>query len=318
MDVPADTSPISPRECHARRAAHSIHRPGPRAFPPARAGPDCRRLDSPLARRLVDTSASMQIRDPRLDAPEQKRAAIARGSLDPQKGMSQSLIAQRLASLSRSRIDLAKAVLKNERLNLLPRFDRDFDLAAFTFGPHGEISARREQRGTNSADRKRFQLRTSLGGSTAGAKPPPPSATRSAMSSLASAANRWPACCWLPMARTTPAPSHWRAPRPCGRKACPFTSTALASHRRATSSSPIFSRRTLRSLKTAPVTVRVRAGLKNETADVVLKLGDQTVATKTVTFAGDSEQVVPLKFTPQAQGDFELRGIHRTAKRRGR
>ena len=51
---------------------------------------------------LVDTSASMQIRDPRLDAPEQKRAAIARGSLDPQKGMSQSLIAQRLASLSRS------------------------------------------------------------------------------------------------------------------------------------------------------------------------------------------------------------------------
>ena len=40
---------------------------------------------------LVDTSASMQIRDPRFDAAEQKRAAIARGTLDPRKGLDQSL-----------------------------------------------------------------------------------------------------------------------------------------------------------------------------------------------------------------------------------
>src|SRR5258705_1982796 len=35
---------------------------------------------------LVDTSASMQISDPRTDPTEQKRAALARGVLDPRKG----------------------------------------------------------------------------------------------------------------------------------------------------------------------------------------------------------------------------------------
>src|SRR5262245_43989611 len=40
---------------------------------------------------LVDTSASMQIRDPRLDGTEQKRAAMARGLIDPRKGFGQQL-----------------------------------------------------------------------------------------------------------------------------------------------------------------------------------------------------------------------------------
>jgi hypothetical protein len=56
-----------------------------------------------------------------------------------------------------------------------------------------------------------------------------------------------------------------------------------------------------------PVTVRVRGqGLSGESAELQLKLGDQTVATRTVTFGSDSEQVVPMKFTPQKLGEFDL------------
>ena len=40
---------------------------------------------------LVDDSASMQIKDPRLDSNDQKRAAIAKNILDPTKGLSQPL-----------------------------------------------------------------------------------------------------------------------------------------------------------------------------------------------------------------------------------
>jgi hypothetical protein len=95
------------------------------------------------------------------------------------------------------RIDLAKAVLKNEGLNLLPRFDRDFDLAAFTFGPNVlEISARREQRNTNSTEVKKVSVADFAWVDQLQAQsPPPPWATRSAMSSLANVANRLPACC---------------------------------------------------------------------------------------------------------------------------
>src|SRR5262249_15846144 len=45
-----------------------------------------------------------------------------------------------------SRLELTKSVLKNERLNLLPRLDKEFDLSAFSFGQGlAEISARRVQ-----------------------------------------------------------------------------------------------------------------------------------------------------------------------------
>jgi hypothetical protein len=56
-----------------------------------------------------------------------------------------------------------------------------------------------------------------------------------------------------------------------------------------------------------PVTVRVRGqGLKGQTATVVLKLGDTQVDSREITFEGDSEQVLSMKFTPPRTGDFEL------------
>ena len=56
-----------------------------------------------------------------------------------------------------------------------------------------------------------------------------------------------------------------------------------------------------------PLTVRVRGqGLNGESAELQLKLDGQVVATRTLTFTNDAEQVVPLKFTPQTLGEFEL------------
>jgi hypothetical protein len=56
-----------------------------------------------------------------------------------------------------------------------------------------------------------------------------------------------------------------------------------------------------------PVTVRVRSqGLSGQTARVKLQLGGTTVAEKEISFGADGEQVVPMRFTPQNQGEFEL------------
>src|SRR4051794_1077071 len=83
---------------------------------------------------LIDTSASMQIKDPRVTPEDQKRAGIAKDFLDPAKGLTQSLDNNRLTEVEQvGRMDLLKSALKNSRLNLLPRLEREFDLDAFSF-----------------------------------------------------------------------------------------------------------------------------------------------------------------------------------------
>jgi hypothetical protein len=84
---------------------------------------------------LIDDSSSMQIKDPRLDLADQKRAAMARNLLDPAKGLNQNLDRSRGGQPEHvSRVEVVKAALKNPRLDLLPRLERDFDLDPFTFG----------------------------------------------------------------------------------------------------------------------------------------------------------------------------------------
>src|SRR5207247_7217411 len=39
---------------------------------------------------------------------------------------------------------------------------------------------------------------------------------------------------------------------------------------------------------------------------LILKLDNQQVASKTITFSGDGEQVIPIRFTPQTAGTFDL------------
>ena len=103
---------------------------------------------------LMDASASMQIKDPRIDAPDQKRVAIARDWMDPKGGLGQTLDRSRAREVEQvARVELLKAVLRNERMALLPRLDQEFDLAAFSFGRGvAELSARATVTTTNNAD----------------------------------------------------------------------------------------------------------------------------------------------------------------------
>jgi hypothetical protein len=252
---------------------------------------------------LVDTSASMQIRDPRFDTAEQKRAAIARGLLDPRKGLDQSFDRNAARDLEQvPRVDLAKAVLKNERLNLLPRLDADFDLAAFTFGPNVlETSARREQTNASLAS---FAWVDQLQAQS------PATALGDALREVVNRKRGQPLAGVLLItdgANNTGAQplESAAALRQDGIPVYAY-GVGITSPRDIIVAN-LFAPDVTFVKDEASVTVRVRAqSLKNETADLVLKLGEQTVATKTITFSGDAEQVVPLKFTPQTQGDFEL------------
>src|SRR5439155_5695660 len=104
---------------------------------------------------LVDSSSSMRIKDPRIDQPDQKRAAIALGEIDPAKGLTQSFNKSKAKlDLDLPRIDLVKATLKNDQLNLLPQLDKEFDLEAYTFAQGVAGIASRRETTTNASPRE--------------------------------------------------------------------------------------------------------------------------------------------------------------------
>jgi hypothetical protein len=81
---------------------------------------------------LVDGSSSMKIQDPRSETDDLKRVALARGELDPSKGLNQTLSAT--AGLDKvSRLDLVKTVLKSDKLDLMPRLAKDYNIDTFAF-----------------------------------------------------------------------------------------------------------------------------------------------------------------------------------------
>ncbi|HTG45463.1 MAG TPA: VWA domain-containing protein, partial [Verrucomicrobiae bacterium] len=104
---------------------------------------------------LMDNSSSMQIQDPRRDPADQKRAGIAKGILDPAKGMTQGVDSSRQKEVEQvSRAEIVKAVFKNEKLNLLPYLDREFELDAFAFAQGVAPIATGKEEGTNAPAKK--------------------------------------------------------------------------------------------------------------------------------------------------------------------
>ena len=83
---------------------------------------------------LVDSSASMQIKDLRQDAPDVTRAAIAKGLVDPTKGLEQGVPADASSFNQLSRSDILKSMLTNDRLQLLSKLGQNYDLVPYTFG----------------------------------------------------------------------------------------------------------------------------------------------------------------------------------------
>src|SRR5262245_1989737 len=264
---------------------------------------------------LLDGSSSMQIKDPRLEANDQKRAAIARDILDPAKGLSQSLDRSRVRDYEQvSRLDLTKAALKNERLNLLPRLDREFDLAAFSFGQGtAELAARKADAATNAPSAKAKDKKTAVDDFGWVDRLEANAPSTAIGDSIRDVMNRKRGQPIAGVVLVTDGVNNSGSQ--------PRDAAALARQEGVplyiygvgiTSPRDIIIQNLFAPDVTfvkdeVPVTVRVRGqGLSGEAAELQLKLGDQIVATKSITFGADAEQVVPMKFTPKTTGEFDL------------
>ncbi len=266
---------------------------------------------------LLDGTASMQIQDPRIDEADQKRAAIGRGFLDPGKGFDQPFDANRPgASDPVSRLDLVKAVLKNERIDLLRRLGEDYDLVPFAFGKDV----------------------TEL----APAKPKPKEEARPGAEPDAPAPVPDPEGAWIDRLRAdcpqTPLGDAVRGL--LGRKrgqplagvllvtdgasnrgGQPLDAAAFAKQEEVPLyiygvgiASPrdlivgnLFAQEVAFVKDEVPVVVRIRGqGMAGQSAKLVLKLNDKPVDEKEVRFTRDGEQVLNMAFTPEQTGDFTL------------
>lgn len=269
---------------------------------------------------LLDGSASMQIRDPRIDEADRKRAALAQDLIDPAKGLAQPFPATPAAAEPRSRLELTRAVLRNERLNLLPRLDREFDLAAFRFGQGvAELSARKaDAAGASNAP---------PAPATSGARPKaatvadfdwvdrleaaaPVTALGDALREVMNRKRGQPLAGVVVV--TDGVNNSGGSPRDAAALAAQegvplFIYGVGITSPRDIIVQNLFAPEVTFVRDEVPVTVRVRGqGLEGQTAEVQLRLGDQVVARREITFGGDGDQVVPLKFTPQSLGEFEL------------
>jgi hypothetical protein len=250
---------------------------------------------------LLDGSSSMQIADPRLEANDRKRAAMAKDILDPGKGLNQSLDRSRARDYEQvSRLDLTKAVLKNERLNLLPRLDREFDLAAFSFGQGtAELAARKANLETNAPAAKGKNKNITVESFDWVDRLEATAASTAIGDGIRDVMNRKRG---QPLAGivlvTDGVNNSGSQPRDAAALArlegVPlFTYGVGITSPRDIILQNLFAPEVTFVKDEVPVTVRVRGqGLNGETAELQLKLGEQIVAKKEITFSGDGEQVV--------------------------
>jgi len=261
---------------------------------------------------LLDGSASMQIKDPRLDVPDQKRAAIAEGLLDPKAGLNQPLDRTHAREVEQpARLDLAKAALKNERLELLPRLDREFDLAPFSFGQAvAELSTRKSGVTTNTPGRDKQSIAETFDWVDRLEATAPTTALGEALREAMNRKRGQPLAgivIFTDGANNAGLPPREAAAFAAQEQVPLFLYGVGITSPRDIIVQNLFAQEVTFVREEVPVTVRVRGqGLAGETAEVQLKLDDRVVATRSITFTGEGEQVVPLKFTPEAAGEFTL------------
>ena len=264
---------------------------------------------------LVDASGSMKIQDPRVDANDLKRAAIARGLLDPRKGLDQSLDAAKAATVKLiPRVEVMRGMLKNEDLKLWPTLSKELDLTAFTFGDTlaevngGASAADASAQNVNAAAEWLDHL--------------DPKATSTAIGdAVRDLMNRKRGQALAGIFLITDGASN--------RGTQPMESARLAKQEGVPLyiygvgiTSPrdiivggLLTQEVAFVKDELPVTVRVRAqGLKGESGKLVVRLvplnaaGEgEIVASKDIAFGDDEDVVVPVPFTPKTTGEFELR-----------
>lgn len=264
---------------------------------------------------LFDGSASMSIQDPRVRENDLRRAAIAAGTVDPARTNTAPMPVENLPQLRNlSRLDVARAMLRNDQLDLLPRLDQDFDVIPFTFGeavqslPRGQTAAATEPGGVTRSRRKAaisdfvWLERLAAG--------QPATAAGEALREVVNRKRGQPLAGVFVI--TDGANNAGTSPRETAvqlkQEGVPLYIYGVG----ITSPRDIIVTNLL-----APevafvrdevqVNVRVRSqGLAGETARVRLKLNGLKVDDREIALGDDDEQVVSLKFTPERLGDFEL------------
>ena len=258
---------------------------------------------------LIDSSASMQIKDPRLAEADQKRVAIARNLLDPAKGLNQSLPRPRPGELDLDRLQLVKTLLKNPKLDLLPRLEKSFDLQPYAFAQ-------------NLMEIPLPSNPTNLSSSTVGEKfgwvdrleaSGPVTALGDSLRELGNRKRGQQLSGVLVI--TDGANNSGSLPQEVATR---FRANGLPLYIYGVGiTSPrdiivenIFAQEITFLKDELPVTVRVRGqSMAGQKATLVLNLGKQKVAEREITFVSDAEQSVNLSFTPQQKGDFDLEAL---------
>jgi hypothetical protein len=274
-------------------------------------------IESRIRRELVvllDGSSSMKIQDPRSDTDDLKRVAIARGELDPSKGLNQTLNAT--PGLDKvSRLDLVKTVLKSDKLDLMPRLATDYNVDTFAFdstlseipagsyrqtggqGPATQPAARNawvdalkaDGQQTAAGDALRAVVARKRGQPMAGIVMVTDGANNFGSEPRAAAA----------LAKEAHIPLY-------------IYGVGITSPKNLIVGN-IFAPEISFVKDEVPVTVRVKSqGV--QTARVSLKLVDangqeEKVDEKEVNFDQDAEPAVALKFTPKVKGDYNLKAV---------
>lgn len=247
---------------------------------------------------LVDDSASMKLADPRSDDADRKRAAIALGLIDPTRGLDQPLGTSQ--NLSVPRLDLLRSALRSEKLSIIPKLAKEYDLRPFVFAQSAaEVSS--------NAGNAKEQSKASWLDQLRGAGP------ATAMGdALRDALNRTRG---QPLAGvvliTDGASNAGSAPAAAAEQAqqqgVPLYvwGVGIASPKDVIVAN-VFAQDVAFVDDELSVAVRVRSsGMEGRSGTLVLKLNDEQVAQQEVSFTG-GEQLISLPFTPKKPGDFKL------------
>jgi hypothetical protein len=262
---------------------------------------------------LLDASSSMQIEDARAGLDDLKRAALGVGALDPVRGLTQALPpaeAKRLDAIARQ--DLVKSVLGNDRLALLPRLAKEFDLDAFAFGQEliSLVSAGARSDTTNdppqktAIDASAWSWINDLAATNTG------TALGDALKEVVNRKRGQPLAGVFLV--TDGANNRGSPPREIAgllrQEGLPLYIYGVGiTSPRDFSVGGLLAPDVAFAKDVVPVNVRVRAqGLRGASAELTLKAGGAVAARQQLEFAADGEQVVTLNFTPQAPGEFEL------------
>ena len=261
---------------------------------------------------LLDDSASMQISDPRVDAADQARAALAKNLLDPAKGLKQNLDRSHLKQVSQvPRVELVKGILKNDRLNLLPRLEKDYDVNPFTFS-QGLIELPRVAPADTNAPGK-GGLKTTLAQYNWIDRLNPQGPLTAMGDGLRDLLTRKRG---QPLAGvflvTDGANNSGTPPREMAsmlrQDGVPLYiyGVGITSPRDIIVAN-VFAPEVSFVRDEVTATVRVRSqGMNGQSARLKLSLGGSLVGEREVNFGADGEQTITLTFTPQVEGEFEL------------